>query len=131
QRQALRMMRVIYGERHPQTARLRSAHGSTLRWLGRPEEAERHLRAALAVERPLFGDSHRFVYASLTSLADALRQQGRYAESEAVLRDIIPSIPQPLQRGIALGSLASLLREKGDLTKAAQAQQQTVAYVRE
>ncbi len=61
--------------------------GVSLDELGQYEEAERHLRSALAMSRRLRGDTGLVVSQNVLGVAAVLRRQGRYAEAIPLLEE--------------------------------------------
>ncbi len=105
-------------------ADLRSAIGTTYLALGHYPEAERHLRATLALRKNLPGDEALAgTAADLGNLADVCNAQGKYAEQEAYMRqclDIQRRIhhgDHPAVAGAEQG-LAAALRVQGKLGEA-------------
>jgi tetratricopeptide (TPR) repeat protein len=70
-------------------AEAEDAIGRTYQQLGLYEEAERHLRAALASRIDLHGREHREVATSLTHLANLLGDRARGAEAEPLYREAL------------------------------------------
>jgi serine/threonine-protein kinase len=131
-RQALAVQEHNYDARHPAVAFARRQLAWALVTAGQHAEAERHLRAALEVDREAFGPQSNTVREGLTTLAMTLRAQGRLDEAEAALREVLAAdANRPAGRAVTLGTLASVLREQGDLDEAAQAQAEAVALLRE
>ena len=57
--------------------------------MSRFEEAERHIRSALATRRELFGEKHVDVAACLDLLGELKQENGHYEEAETLLRDAL------------------------------------------
>jgi tetratricopeptide (TPR) repeat protein len=96
----------------------------------RYEEAEARLRESITLMEGRLGPDHWRVALELTTLASTLRPQGRFDESEAILRRALEIPPRrPQDRAITLGSLATLLRERGDLAGAERSQREAVAIL--
>jgi serine/threonine-protein kinase len=131
QEEALALHQHLHDLHHPSVAHAHRMLAWVLVVAGQPEEAERHVRTALEVERDLYGEGSNTVRAGLTILASALRAQGRYDEAEAALREALTAeVSRPTDRAVMLGTLASVLREKGDLVGAAQVQREVVDMLR-
>jgi len=63
--------------------------GTTYQGLGLYDEAEPHLRKALALRQELFSPAHPEIAASLRQLGNLLYEMGRYEESEERLRQSV------------------------------------------
>lgn len=70
-------------------AELHTAIGDAYDALGHYPEAERHLRAALHLQRELLGHRHPVIARVLVELALALNGQGRHEEEEQLLREAL------------------------------------------
>ena len=105
-------------------ADLRSTIGTTYLALGHYPEAEKHLRATLALRRDLPGDDAMMALAGdLSNLADVANVQGNYAQQEAFMRECL-DIQRRLYGGDhreiagAEQGLAAALRTQGKLAEA-------------
>ena len=96
--------------------------GQSQHFLGRYEEAERSVRAALDIRRMRFGDDDQSVVFTSLDLADLLHTRGALADAEDVLREAIaflsqwPDVPHALAR--ATRDLANVLRDRGQIDEA-------------
>ena len=93
---------------------------------GDPVASEAAERRGLALARRVAPGTNRMALA-LTGHAQALRRLGRLDEAEAELREALPLYRRrPADRAVPLGTLASLLAEKGDLETAIATQRTVV-----
>jgi len=103
-------------------AAVQTTIGDTYKALGLFDEAEMHLRAALAARREVLGDSHIDVANSLNSLAVVLYEKGEYDEAEALYREALDMNKDLLGEhervAIALNNLALLLKTRGKYDEA-------------
>ena len=77
--------------------------GRALVQAGRPAEAESYLRKAVAVGGKMSGADGDTEYAFL-SLADSLHRQGKHAEAESVLMDLIKRVEPAARKNALLDS---------------------------
>jgi len=92
---------------------------------GRPKLAEKHLRDAIAVLDKLeqTNDVKQLRSVCLTDLADALRDQGRYAEARKAYEDgldVAKDSRHLRAQGVTLGQLGTLALREGELRDAEQ-----------
>jgi tetratricopeptide (TPR) repeat protein len=83
---ALRILREILGEEHPEVARSYDGLGLTLLEQGQYWEAEAMHRKALAINLNALGEAHPETARVYVNLAEALSDQGKYGEAEAMAR---------------------------------------------
>lgn len=88
----------------------RSFLGAMMRRQGRSADAERTCRGVLAESRSSLGDEHMTTTTGMTNLAAALSEQGKYAESESILREALHARDDPGTRSNLAVSLCG--REK-------------------
>lgn len=127
--QAMAVSIELYGAEHPRTADIHAGLSFPMIILGRAADAERHARSALAVQLAIGADTALVTNQTRRTLAAALRAQQRYDEAEAILRGILTATPNAPDRVITMGSLATLLRENGELAAAESLQQEVVVLV--
>jgi eukaryotic-like serine/threonine-protein kinase len=82
---SLDVRRRAVGDEHVDTAESRFLLGTGLNMLGRPLEAEPHLRHAVAIRERLLGPAHVDVAEALTELAMSLRRLDRPADALPLL----------------------------------------------
>jgi tetratricopeptide (TPR) repeat protein len=104
-------------------ASLRDTIGNTYRSLGLYDEAEPHLRAALAAREAVYGPDHESVAGSLNNLAMLLKAKGDYDGAEPLYRRALDINRKTLgddhpHVAIALSNLAVLLKKLGKLEEA-------------
>lgn len=121
----------LFGDNHLRTARTRNDLAFCLLAMGRYDEAETYARLGLPTLIETLGDSNLVVTETRRTLAGALRRRGEYNEAERLLRAALEATPNPRERNVTLGSLATLLRERGDLNSAASAQREAIDLQRE
>ncbi len=102
-----------------------------LRVAGRADEAERLSAQSVALAREAVPGTSRLA-SSLMIHAGALVQLGRDDEAEALLIEALAlSSRRPIDRAIALGTLATLRQNRGELEGAEDAQRQVLMLLRE
>jgi serine/threonine protein kinase/tetratricopeptide (TPR) repeat protein len=99
-------------------AAVRETIGSTLRALGRYDDAESHLRKSLELRRTLLPPAHRLVGIGLNYLAFVLQDKGELTEAERLLREALEITrktvsPDDRELATALNNVASLLQDQG------------------
>jgi tetratricopeptide (TPR) repeat protein len=108
---------------HPEVAiALRRMLGSVCYTMGRPSEAEHHMREEVALRRAQpDGDAHGLLM-GLTLLSGVLRENGKADEAVAAAREAVGLTHDqgvwPQDRAWALQELGSALMAKGDLKEA-------------
>ncbi|MEO8702017.1 MAG: serine/threonine-protein kinase [Kofleriaceae bacterium] len=120
---ARRRFAEISGERSLDVATIESALGSTARAAGALDDAERHHRAALAIDRALRGDKHPDIARDLHNLAGVLRLRGDLDGAEPMYRDalaieIATRGERSVEAGITHNSLGLVRMARGDWTGA-------------
>jgi serine/threonine protein kinase/tetratricopeptide (TPR) repeat protein len=93
ERQALAISRRIHGPEDPDTLLITNSFVSILWSSGDPTrepEAEELQRDALPIERKVFGPEHPDTLRGTVNLASILGDEGKYAESVAMIRAILP-----------------------------------------
>ena len=123
QREALRVRKAAFGERHSLVAASLNDLGQALALQGRRPEGEAFQRQALAIRRSLFGDEHPEVARSLTSLAGTLALQLKRAEAEELQREALAMQQKFLEADhpdliASLNNLGRLLWDGGRLPEA-------------
>ena len=88
-------------------SRVRNNRGQNFYRQGKLAEAEREMRVALAERRQRFGEDHRTVAVSLSTLGNVLDRAGRAAESVALQRDALGIFERTGQRESADFALIS------------------------
>ncbi len=88
--QALKLVRSLSGEQHPDVATSLNNLAALYDSQGRYEEAEPLYLQALALRRSLLGESHPDVATSLNNLAALYSAQGRYEEAEPLYLQALP-----------------------------------------
>ncbi len=101
-RQALAMQRKLFGNEHLDVAYslhglANALHSQAVQWgfadpAGALAEAEICQREALAIERKLLSEPHPSIANSLQDLSWVLQLQNKFAASEALQRELIPTI---------------------------------------
>jgi serine/threonine protein kinase/tetratricopeptide (TPR) repeat protein len=120
--QNLRLNRTKLGDT-PATATALAQLGDALRHLGRFDQAEEHLRAAMAMRRQLFGEESLEMAASLNDLAELFKNRGEYKVAEKLYRQTL-ALRERLQGkdhvelAGALNNLAIALRRMGKYREA-------------
>ncbi|MBD3161122.1 MAG: tetratricopeptide repeat protein [Candidatus Eisenbacteria bacterium] len=99
-------------------AAVRTTIGNTYRALGRFDEAEPHLREALAIRRERLGEENAEVAGSLSDLAALLWEKGEYEAAEPLFREALKvnrSATEGTSPEVAtsLNNLALLLKSRG------------------
>jgi tetratricopeptide (TPR) repeat protein len=92
--EALRTYAHTVGEERANLARAMQSFAFMRLTQGRPADAELLFRRSLDIARRLLGDDHQFTIEGLGGLSDAVRQQGNYAEAEALLQEVIRHVPR-------------------------------------
>jgi len=98
--------------------------GRCSRTAGRPDLAEKHARDAVSLcgELEQSDNVRRHVAAAQTDLADALAEQGKYAEARQAYGDglkVVKALNDARSQGVILGQLGTLAMREGDLEQAA------------
>jgi serine/threonine protein kinase/tetratricopeptide (TPR) repeat protein len=112
-------------------AELRGIMGGAYQDLGEYDEAEKMHRAALALDRKLFGPESQQSAASLNGLGDALSSKGQWVEAESafqqalrirrkVFGNVNPNVAE------SLNSLADMYRNQGNVPEAVALAQQAL-----
>ena len=109
-------------------AQIQHIIGTTYLAQGRYEQAEKHLRAALAAETPLYGEDDPTTLGTRLSLIQLLVTKADYDRAEQSYRQILPILRAGTWQGAvkptllqsALNSFAVLRRAKGDSKEAEQ-----------
>ena len=104
-------------------AAVRNTIGATYSALGMYEEAEQHLREALATWQSVLGGDHPDVAAALNNLATLLVLRGRHAEAEPLFQQTIEMRrrlygEEHREIASALNDFATLLQRQGKYTEA-------------
>ncbi len=106
-------------------AALRNTIGVTYTSLGLYQDAEPHLRRALALRRAALGEDDAQTLDSMTSLAGALKELGRLDEAEGLIRTTLAAArarrgPEDVETLRAANNLADILLKQGRLREAEQ-----------
>jgi tetratricopeptide (TPR) repeat protein len=109
----LDVMERCLGADHPGTARMHRALADVEEAMGRPAEAERHLRRALAVHMGASGSSHLDVASDLIALAKHLLTHERQPEAMPLLHRAASAYEAVL--GPDAGEVAALRRTLDEL----------------
>jgi serine/threonine protein kinase/Flp pilus assembly protein TadD len=114
---------------------VRDALGRTYQRLGLYEEAEPHLRAALALRVRLYGHENLEVSASLHNLAELRKDRTQHAEAESLFREALAirkKLLGPEHEDVAatLYSLGDALQSQGKLAEAEPLHRQALALFR-
>ncbi len=132
--QALALQRQVYGPGSLETAGGLVSLAETLSRQAEHKEAEQRAREAVALLRGVAGaDAARA--RALRELAWALYLQGNTADAESAAREaygLFTRLPSPPEKDLAdcLSTLGGILFDKADLTGAAKAYEDTLAYRR-
>lgn len=124
--EALEVLRTS-GRTDPELeASIRGLLGRTALYLGRPGEAEGHLRESLRLRRSFFGLDHYNTATSLENLASLLRAQGEFEQAESMYRASLAIHDRTVgrehpERAQVLNNLGLVYFELGDLIRAEQA----------
>jgi ATP/maltotriose-dependent transcriptional regulator MalT len=125
-RASLDRLARVYGPRHP--ARLHPLRDLAFLLFaeGRLDEAEARAAEAVTVARATRPGGSSIAQ-TLSVYSMILRRQGKLDEAEAIARESA-ALParRPADRAVPLGTLASVLLEKGDLTEAERAQREVL-----
>ena len=129
-RAVLDRMRRIDGGPHVRHHVVLDPLAFLLRVAGRADEAERLSAQSVALAREVVPGTS-LLARSLMNHASSLAQLGRGDEAEALLAEA-GALPThwPVDRAIALGTLATLRQDRGDLIGAEDAQRQVVTLLR-
>ncbi len=129
-RTALDRYERLYGADDPRRVGVLRHLAFALLMTGRLDEAEATGAEAVAVTRATRPGSGSL--ATLLAIHGAiLRRQGRLDEAEATLREAASLPPRrPADRAVPLGTLASLLHDRGNLAGAIDAQQESMDVLR-
>jgi serine/threonine protein kinase/tetratricopeptide (TPR) repeat protein len=120
--QNLRLNRTGLGDA-PAAATALAQLGDALRHLGRFDQAEEYLRAAMAIRKQLFGEESLEMAASLNDLAELFKNRGEYKPAEKLYRQAL-ALREELQGkdhvelAGALNNLAVVLRRMGKYREA-------------
>lgn len=87
--EAARQVKAKFGQDPEVESAIRTAIGETYLGLGRLDDAEVHLRAALALQQNIHRGDHSDVARGLRSLGALLYSKGQYDEGEKVCRDAL------------------------------------------
>ncbi|MEZ5963812.1 MAG: tetratricopeptide repeat protein [Planctomycetota bacterium] len=103
--------------------RVRQAIGSTLRQLGRYDEAEPNLRKALALQRAALPPGHVDIAAGLTELGTLLRARNDLAEAGQLLEEALEIVRAARPAGhpdiaVGLDHVATILEKQNRLAEA-------------
>src|SRR5262249_50756070 len=106
-------------------ATVRDIIGSTMMQLGRYQDAEPQLRAALECRRQALSAGAPLLADSLNNLATLLQFEGKldaaeplYREAADIFRKVIPSLPEAATHlAVTTGNLGILLKDKGRLAE--------------
>jgi tetratricopeptide (TPR) repeat protein len=114
---------------------VRDTLGRTYQRLGLYEEAEQHLRAALALRVRLYGHANLEVAASLHNLADLRKDRTQHAEAESLFREALAIREKLLGAehedvAATLYSLGDALQSQGKLAEAEPLHRQALALFR-
>nr|WP_255216483.1 serine/threonine-protein kinase [Pseudenhygromyxa sp. WMMC2535] len=125
--EALKVFEALYGEDSPRTARVQATVATYAFALGRYDEAERALEAAMAVWREAHdGDAHADLGDGYNTLADVRRAQGRLDEAVAAYRHALELHEQAHDEHEAtadtMTNLADALVERGTEADLAEAE---------
>ncbi len=126
--QALQIQRLLHEPGDPRIASLESKAASVLVHT-EPLRAEAELRAQLARQRELYGETHPFLVATLGDLGLALLDQGRLDESQAAFDQAL-AIARKIQGG-RFGGTAALLMNLGNIAGTRQNPELADRYYRE
>jgi serine/threonine-protein kinase len=133
-RQVLAMRRKLFGAEHPLVAQSLMDLAGTLLEEGDFNGAETLFREALSLNRKLLGEGHPDVTVSLVMLAFALQNLKEYGKAERLLRQelaLLRSLSvEDYSQLNTMGSLANLLREKGNYEEAGALYRQALAMRR-
>jgi serine/threonine protein kinase/tetratricopeptide (TPR) repeat protein len=104
-------------------ASIRQTIGTSLRALGRFDEAEPNLRKALELRRSALPPGHPFLTRSLDELGRLLHDKGNFSEAEKLYREAVEIADRGLPFGhedtiASITDLGLLLREQGRLAEA-------------
>ncbi|HEX9953048.1 MAG TPA: serine/threonine-protein kinase [Rubricoccaceae bacterium] len=126
-REALRIVRARYGERHPRTATAANDLAATARDRGDLAAAEALMRRALAVDRTLLRPDDPDLAIDYGNLASVLADRGEAAEAVALFRRALAidraaagGAPSP-DVALDLGNLGSALTDTGAFAEAERA----------
>ncbi len=103
--------RALLGEDNPATLSARSELGDSLRSLGKSDEAESHLRAAVEAQRRVLGPDALETLMSSSRLGVVLYNKGDLKQAEGVLRSTVEGFRRLGQPGA--GELVSALQWLG------------------
>ena len=81
---ALKLLREVLGEKHPDTIRTMANLATTYHQQGRSKEAEEIYIKVLKLRRDVLGEKHPDTIESMASLATTYHQQGRLKEAEEI-----------------------------------------------
>lgn len=121
--EAARRLEVELSDQPVVASAIHDTLGRTYHSLGLSEQAEAHLRKALALRTEIHGEDHSDVVSSMNNLALLYIDQAKYAEAEKLCSralDISERLPdsQGAVLATSVNSWACLLRAKGDLAGA-------------
>jgi serine/threonine protein kinase len=116
-------------------AMIRFVVGTTLRALGRYDEALPQLRLARELDQKYRSPSDRQIWVTLSDLAQLLTNQGKLAEAEPLFRETLrlckqAQPPEESEVAQALASLAMLLKHQGKFAEAEPMMQEALAIRR-
>ena len=122
-REALKVSRESFGDRHPDTLASINNLGSLLETKGDLAAAEPLYREALEGLRETLGDRHPDTLASIHEIGLLLQAKGDLAAAEPLLREALEAQRETLgdrhpDTLISVNTLGSLLQAKGDLAAA-------------
>ena len=120
---AAQKVEVELGDQPEVAAAIHNTIGETYRSLGLYDQAEPHLRAALALRQQVWGNEHEKVAESLNNLAILLKVKGDLDTAEPLYRQALAINRRVLgdehpHTAIAVNNLAALLKGKGDYHEA-------------
>jgi CHAT domain-containing protein/tetratricopeptide (TPR) repeat protein len=133
--EALRGLRLAYGDRHPGTARCLELQGLAHMQMGHDPRAEQSLRAAVDAFRGVFGEEHEEMMRCLGHLGHVLSRSGNHREALPLLTRVMKFTSDKLGPGHPETAksylfVASNLRESGQLIAAERMLHDTIALAR-
>jgi Tfp pilus assembly protein PilF len=92
-KEALEMMRELFGERHPHVARSFSNVGFCYSQQGNVRHALRYMQQSLAISRELFGECHPSTISVATRVVTHLIRSERRQEAYSLVTHFLPLAP--------------------------------------
>ena len=103
----LEIWRQHLGAGHPRVAEARQVLGRCARMVGDVDEAERHLREAVGLQRSVLGPHHPLTFQSIYFWLDALYQLGRFEEARELTDTALTGAREVSQKS----AIATVLNE--------------------